>query len=354
MARFLKKRTEELGKAPGSLVFVGEKKIEKTQIEVIQFNSEQIEVHKDPTMADLENFKSSSDISWIRVSGIHDTEVVRKIGEVFDLHILLLEDISNTDQRPKYEEFDHHLFLVLKILGERTETQEVISEQFSLVVGKEYLITFQEAHTDVFKGVRDRLLRPTTKIRHRKSDYLAYALMDAIADRYILIIERFGEQVESLEQALIANANSSHLAKLYEYKREINFLRKTIRPVRELVIGYKNSESDLIADPTISYIKDLEDHIVHATEAVETYQVMLNEQLNLYQSITNNRLNDILRVLTIFSVVFIPLTFLAGIYGMNFKYLPELNYRYAYPMFWATLILIAALMMGYFKRKKWL
>lgn len=354
MARFLKDPSEKVGMAPGSLVFVGERKLEDTKIEVIEFNSERIDIHKDQRPNDLKGFKESSEISWINVAGVHNIEAIKQIGIDFSLHPLLLEDIVNTGQRPKCEEFDEQLFLVLKMLRLNPQSELIISEQLSLIVGEKYLITFQEESKDVFKSIRDRLLRPSTKIRHRKSDYLAYALMDAVVDHYILIIEQFGERVEKLEQELITHAKPEHLEKIYSYKREINFLRKTVRPVRDLVIEYKNAESNLVEDQTISYIKDLEDHIIHASEAIETYQVMLNDQLNLYQSIINSRLNDILRVLTIFSVIFIPLTFLAGIYGTNFKYLPELEYRLAYPIFWGSLLLIAGVMMIYFRRKKWL
>lgn len=354
MARFFKKRDQKLGTAPGSLIFVGEKKMEKTSIEVIEFNANKIDVHKDQPSTDLIRFKQSSEISWINVIGIHDTEITRHIGEAFGLHALVMEDIVNTGHRPKFEEFDDHLYMVFKMLRVDEESEQTISEQLSIVVGEKYIISFQEAEGDVFKSVRDRLLRPTTKIRMRKSDYLAYALLDQVIDHYILVIEQFGEKIEGMEQEIIENAQQHHLEKLYAYKREINFLRKTVRPVRELVLNYKDSESSLIEEHTISYLRDLEDHIVHASEAVETYQVMLNDQLNLYQSTINNRLNEILRVLTVFSVVFIPLTFLAGIYGTNFKYLPELEYKYAYPIFWATLVGIAGFMLVYFKRKKWL
>ena len=353
MARFFIKREEQLGKAPGTLVFVGDQKLERSNIEVIDYDAENIKVLKDQSVAALGEFFPSKNISWINVSGLHDMELVRSVGEKFNLHPLLTEDVVNTGQRPKCEEFDEHLFFVLKMLRIDEETDQLRSEQLSLVVGDHYLITFQEDEQDVFKTVRDRLLRPTTKIRHRNSDYLAYALMDAVVDNYIYIIEQFGEKVEALESEVMAATRPEQLERIYSYKREINYLRKTIRPVRDLVRGYKDAESTLVHDETYSYINDLMDHVEHASEAIETYQVMLTDQLNLYQSAINNRLNDILRTLTIFSVVFIPLTFLAGIYGMNFKYFPELDYPFAYPVFWGVQIFIAVGMLFYFKRKKW-
>jgi magnesium transporter len=345
---------EELGKAPGTLIFVGQKKLERPIAEVIEFTAEKIKVYKDHGLNDLEQFKTSDQICWINISGIHNAEAIKQIGDQFGLHILLLEDILNTTQRPKFEEYDDHLFLVLKMLRLDPTTNKLISEQLSLIVGEKYLISFQEDDEDVFKDVRNRLLRPTTKIRHRKSDYLAYALMDAVVDHYKLIIEQFGEKIEELDQALIDDAKPEHLEKIYAYKREINYLRKTVRPVRDLVLGYKTAELAILEDQTLSFIKDLEDHVLHTSDSVETFQVMLNDQLNLYQSIVNNRLNDILRVLTIFSVVFIPLTFIAGVYGTNFKYLPELDYPYAYPIFWLVMIIVGSGMLIYFKRKNWL
>lgn len=353
MARFFTKRKEQLGQAPGALIFVGDQKLEKSNIEVIEYDAENIEVVKNQPVDALNRFFTSNKISWINISGLHDTDLIHSVGDLCKLHPLLTEDVVNTSQRPKCEEFDEHLFFVLKMLRIDKASEQLRSEQLSLVVGKQYLITFQEDEQDVFKSVRDRLLRPTTKIRHRNSDYLAYALMDAVVDNYIYIIEQFGEKVEALESEVMAATRPEQLDRIYSYKREINYLRKTIRPVRDLVRGYKDAESTLVHDETYSYINDLMDHVEHASEAIETYQVMLTDQLNLYQSAINNRLNDILRTLTIFSVVFIPLTFLAGIYGMNFKHFPELDYPFAYPVFWGVQIFIAVGMLFYFKRKKW-
>ncbi len=354
MARFITNNSDHAGRAPGTLIFVGDRKVDQPALEALEFDADTAHVIKEIGVDQMIKVRDSKHISWLDITGLHDTSLIKTAGEVFGLHLLIQEDILNTGQRPKCEEYDNCIFLVLKMLRMDKSTGHINAEQLSLVVGQNYLLSFQEEHEDVFDAVRDRLLRPTTKIRQRKSDYLAYALMDAVVDKYILIIEQFGDKIEQLEQELISSAKPSHLEKIYNYKREINFLRKTVRPVRELVMEYKSAESDLIEERTLSYIKDLEDHIMHATEAIETYQVMLNDQLNLYQSMVNNRLNDILRVLTIFSVVFIPLTFLAGIYGMNFEYLPELKYRYGYPIFWIVLVGITAIMLSYFKRKRWL
>lgn len=354
MTGFSTDSTGKLGKAPGSLVFVGEQKEEEAAIEVIAYNPRNTVRHEEVSPDELPTFKDSESTSWINLSGIHDLDIIEKVGEAFDLHVLLQEDIVNTYQRPKYEEFEKHIFLVLKMLQYNKEKKRIEDEQLCLVVGDGYLLSFQETKRDVFDPIRERLIRPTTKIRYRKSDYLAYALMDAVADNYIFIIEQFGERIENLEEELIAGPKPGLLETIYTHKREINFLRKTIRPVRELAIEYEKAESDLLEDQTVPYVKDLVDHVTYAAEAIETYQVMLNDLLNLYQTGVDNRLNEIVRVLTVFSVIFIPLTFIAGIYGTNFKYFPELEYRYAYPAFWMLLVVVAVVMVIYFRRKKWL
>ncbi|MEN8799402.1 MAG: magnesium/cobalt transporter CorA [Flavobacteriaceae bacterium] len=354
MARFLKKRLEKKGTAPGSLVFVGTQKVEKAHLEFVAYNAVDINEMGQVRTADLAKIQKPGFNGWLNAVGVHDTQMVGEIGKHFGLHLLLQEDVLNTGQRPKFEEFNDHLFMVIKILHFDPQTDLIESEQISLIILKDLLISFQEIPRDVFNPIRERLLRPATKIRQRSSDYLAFAMLDAISDRYMEIIEIFGERIEHIEEELLEQPRKDLLEKILLYKKEISFLRKTIRPVRELVSRFKRSDSVLIDDATIPYLNDLEDHITHATEAIEIYKEMLNEQINLYNSALNNKLNDIIRVLTIFSVVFIPLTFLAGIYGTNFDYLPELHYPYAYPIFWGVLIAVAIGMIYFFRKRKWL
>jgi len=354
MARFLKNRQEKKGTAPGSLVFVGTQKIDKAKLDFIAYNDQDITETDNVGPGGLAQIQKEGYKGWLSVVGMHNTELIAGIGQHYKLHLLLQEDILNTGQRPKFEEFNDHLFMVIKMLYIDSETDLIQSEQFSLIILKDLLVTFRETPGDIFEPIRSRLRRPTTKIRHRSSDYLAFALLDAISDRYMEIIETFGERIEKIEEELLQEPRKELLEKINLYKREINFLRKTIRPVRELVSRYKRSDSELIDDSTIPYLNDLEDHITHATEAIEIYKEMLNDQINLYNSALNNKLNDIIRVLTVFSVVFIPLTFLAGIYGTNFEFIPELKYPYAYPIFWVVLILVALVMIYFFKKRKWL
>ncbi len=354
MARFLKKRLEKKGTAPGSLIFVGTQKVDKSQMEFVSYNSEQIVEMAKVRKTELSVLQKPDLNGWLNVVGVHDAQLVEKIGNQFRLHLLLQEDVLNTGQRPKFEEFDGQLFMVVKMLHFDFETEKIESEQISLIIVKDLLITFQEIPRDVFDPIRERLLRPTTKIRQRSSDYLAFSMLDAVSDRYMEIIETFGERIERIEEELLQQPRQELLEKINLYKKEINFLRKTIRPMRELVSKFKRSDSELIDDFTLPYLNDLEDHITHATEAIEIYKEMLNDQINIYNSALNNKLNDIIRVLTIFSVVFIPLTFLAGIYGTNFEYLPELKYPYAYPIFWGALIVVALGMIYFFRQRKWL
>jgi len=354
MSRFLKDTTSKVGKAPGSLIFVGTKRVEQTRIDVIMYDLETYESFENVDINSIPAYKDDSRVSWINVIGVHDPDTINALGTIFDIHPLLLEDIMHTGQRPKFLEYTTNLFMFFKMLEVNIERRLIESEQLTMVLGNTYLVTFQEAPGDVFSPVRDRLERGTTRIRSRGADYLAYALLDTVIDTYISITERFGERIESLESQMLEKATEVHLRKISSYKREINFLRKTVRPVRELASQFQRSESDLIADETVPFLSDLNDHITQGTEAVEVYHEMLNELFSLYNMILNNKLNDIIRVLTIFSVVFIPLTFLAGIYGTNFHYLPELDYRYAYPIFWGVLIVIALGMILFFKRRDWL
>ena len=353
MARYFRKLNKKRGAAPGALVFVGVEKTKVQTISTISYTNDYYDKIENTDVESLKAIHSSTNMTWINVVGVSDAEQIQKIGDSFGLHILTQEDIMNTAQRPKYEEYDNHLFIVVKMLS-LNSNNIIESEQVSIIVGPNFLITFQEAKEDVFSPVRERISRPSAKIRSRGSDYLAFALLDVIVDEYIIIIETFGSKIELLENELLEKPTSSHIEQINLYKREINFLRKTVRPLRELIFQYIKSDTDLKNLQTLPFLKDLEDHATQASEAVEIYREMLNDQLDIYNSALNHKLNEIMRVLTLFSVVFIPLTFIAGIYGTNFKYFPELEFQYAYPTFWIVLLVVAAGMIYYFKRKNWL
>lgn len=354
MARFLKNKDAAIGRVPGELVFIGEQKTAQTTIRVIDYDKEhlaELELH------DIHEglaFKETETVTWINMNGLHDTGVIRELGKGFGLHPLVLEDILNTGQRPKMEEYDDYLFLVIKMMRYDEEVGRISSEQLSLVLGKTFLLSFQERPGDVFEPVRDRIRKQKGRIRGVGIDYLAYALLDTIVDNYIFIIERLGEKIEEIEDEILDNPTQEILARINSYKQEINYLRKSIRPARESLLQLSRLDSDLIQAATGPFLKDLLDLSTQAVEVIDTYREMLSDHLNIYNTGINNRLNEIMKVLTIFSAIFIPLTFIAGIYGTNFEYLPELHFRYSYFVFWGVMLTVALAMVRFFRRRNWL
>ncbi len=353
MARFFKKREEIKGLSPGSLVFIGNKKVENVRIRVIDYDGTQLKEDELKEIAEGAEFKRTNTVTWINVDGLHDLSLMKKIGDTFDLHPLLMEDILNTGQRPKLEEFDNCLFLVLKMLRYDEQKQIIISEQLSMVMGDNFLLTFQEQPGDVFEPVRERIRKQKARIRGSGIDYLAYALLDCVVENYVFIVEKMGEQIEDIEEEVLSSAEPAVMEKINAFKREMNFLRKSVRPAREAIMQMSKLDSELIDDQTIPFLKDLQDLITQAAEAIDTYRDMLSDELNLYNSAIGNRMNDIMKVLTIFAAIFIPLTFIAGIYGTNFEYLPELKFKYSYFIFWGVMLGVAVVMLVYFKKKKW-
>ncbi len=352
------RQSEKVGKAPGALIFVGKQKVDKPHVEVFQYDKESISQARVTSIEDLKSQKSAITNTWINVTGVHDAGLIGKVGEAFEMHPLQKEAVLNTDQRPRFEPEEDTIFFVIKMIrlvaDDIVDENLVETEQVSMLLGKGYLITFQEAEEDVFGPVRERLTNPASNMRNRGPDYLAFALMDTIVDNYIMIIEQFGEEIEDIEEQLLKSPSREHLGVISEYKGELTYLNKNVRPMREVVSRFSKTDSHLLSAHTVRYLKDLEDHIAHAIDSIDTYRDILNDHLNLYNSGMNNRLNDIIRVLTIFSVVFIPLTFVAGVYGTNFVHFPELDYKWAYPTFWIVEIFLATGMLLYFRSKKWL
>ncbi len=354
MARFFKKRDESRGLAPGSLVFIGSKKMENIRVRVIDYDKTHLAENELREIKEGAELKETHTVTWINIDGLHDLEQIKQVGEIFELHPLLLEDVLNTGQRPKIEEFDNRLFVVLKMIRFDKEKEMIIAEQFSMILGKTFLLTFQEQPGDVFEPVRERIRKQKGRIRATGVDYLAYALLDTIVDNYIYVIERMGDQIETLEEEVLDNPKPEVMEKINFFKREMNFLRKTIRPAREAILQLSKIDSELISEELHLFLKDLQDLAAHATEAIDTYREMLSDQLNIYNSAISNRMNDIMKVLTIFAAIFIPLTFIAGIYGTNFEYLPELHFKYSYFIFWGVMIFIAGALLIFFKRRGWL
>ncbi len=354
MAQLLKKRTKKKGTPPGSLIFVGKRRTSKVTIDLIKYSVDSCERIEDISIEKVPDYRDDNSIIWLNITGLHQINIIESIGTMFSIHPLTLEDILNTDQRPKMDIGENHIVFFIKMLQLNPKTRLVQSEQITIIMGQNYLLSFQEAAGDVFDTIRDRLINATTSIRKWGTDYLAFALMDSIVDNYIFAIEQLGTEIELLVDDMLKTQDNDLLNKVNIYRREINLYRRIVRPSMEMIYMFEKTDSPLISKKTNPFLRDLGDHIQHANEAVEIYKELLNEELGIFHMNMSNRLNDILRVLTIFSVVFIPLTFVAGVYGTNFEYLPEIHYKYGYPLFWLVLIIIASGMLYYFNRKKWL
>jgi len=354
MPRLAKKAAKKkIGLPPGTLVHVGEKKIEKIRISIIDYDETQFEEKEAKTVEECFLFKDKPTITWINVDGLHEVNVIEQLGGHFGLHPLLLEDILNTEQRPKMEDFGEYIFFVLKMLYFDEESHEIQAEQVSIILGSNFVISFQERAGDVFKFVRERIRNSKGRIRKAGSDYLAYALLDAIVDNYFIILEKLGETIEEIEEELVTNPTPETLQTIHHLKREMIFLRKSVWPLREVISVLERGESPLIHESTGIYLRDLYDHTIQVIDSIETFRDMVSGMLDIYLSSVSNKMNEVMKVLTIIATIFIPLTFIAGIYGMNFQYMPELGWRWGYPAVWFVIGTILIVMLVYFRRKGW-
>jgi magnesium transporter len=348
------KISKKRGLPPGTLVHIGEKKAEKTRITIIDYDEEHYEDKGATSIEDCFPFKDKPTVTWINIDGVHDLDVIEKIGHHFDVHPLALEDIVNTGQRPKMEDFGKYIYIILKMLYLDTANNEITIEQVSLILGPNFVISFQEREGDVFNSIRDRLRASKGRIRKMGADYLAYALVDAIVDNYFGVLETLGEMIEGMEEDLVADADPRTLQEIHRTKREMLFLRKSVWPLRELISGLERTESPLIHESTTIYLKDVYDHTIQVIDTIETYRDMLSGMHDTYLSSISNKMNEVMKVLTIIATIFIPVTFIAGIYGMNFRFMPELEYRWSYPIVWFSIAAVGFSMILYFRRKRWL
>jgi magnesium transporter len=354
MSRLIKKRSGKAGLPPGTLVHVGERKAEKVKIRILDYDEAQFEEKEAKTIEESFPFKDKPTVTWINIDGLHEVEIIEKLGSHFGLHPLLLEDILNTDQRPKMEDFGDYIFVVLKMLYSGENKDEIEAEQVSLILGSNFVISLQEREGDVFDPVRDRIRKKKGRIRKTGSDYLAYALLDAIVDNYFLILENVGEKIEDTEQQLATNPSPETLQYIRELKNEMIFLRKSIWPLRELINGLERCESTLIHESTGAYLRDVYDHTIQIIDTVESYRDMISGMVDIYLSSISNKMNEVMKVLTIFASIFIPLTFVAGVYGMNFEFMPELTLRWGYFALLGFMAFVGVSLVVYFKRKRWL
>jgi len=354
MPRVVKERSKKKGLPPGTLIHVGEKMAEEVKITVIEYDEKNFQEKEIKGIEECFIFKEKPVVTWINIEGIHQIENIQKLGDCHDFHPLVMEDILNTDQRPKMEDYKDYLYIVLKMLHNE-KSPEVIAEQISLILGKNFVISFQEGiKGDVFNPVRERIRSGKGRIRRMGADYLAYALIDAVVDNYFVILEKMGEEIEYLEEELVKNPTTQTLHKIHRLKREMIFLRKAVWPLREVISALERGESTLIGDAIKIYLRDVYDHTIQVIDTIETSRDMLSGMLDIYLSSISNRLNEIMKFLTIVGTIFIPLTFIAGVYGMNFEYMPELKWRWGYFALLTLMSGIGITMLFYFKKKKWL
>jgi len=354
MPKLVKRKSKKVGLPPGTLLYVGEKRTEKVTIRIIDYDETRLQEKEARTVEDCFPYKEKPTVTWINIDGIHQVEIVETIGRHFGVHSLVLEDLLNTGQRPKMDNYGNYLFIVLKMIYCNGKGSEIAAEQISLILGSNFVISFQEAEGDVFNPVRERIRSGTGRIRKMGADYLAYTLMDAIVDNYFAVLERLGEQIELLQEELIADPGPETLQAINHLKREMIFLRKSVWPLREVVNGLERGESALIKAETGIFLRDLYDHTIQIMDSIETCRDMLSGMLDIYLSSISNRMNSVMKVLTIIATIFIPLTFIVGVYGMNFKYMPELEWHWSYPLVLLLMAVIAVSMLMYFRRKKWL
>jgi magnesium transporter len=335
-------------------VHIGQKRVENVRITLIDYDKSHFEEKEIKTIEECVPFKETATVTWINIDGLHKVEIIEKLGTQFDLHPLLQEDIVNTEQRPKIEDFGTYVFVVLRMLDYGDAAKTISAEQISLVIGPNFVISFQERQGDVFDQIRDRLRNDKGRIRKLGPDYLAYSLMDAVIDRYFIILEKIGEEIEEIEEKMVPDPTLETLRDIHALKQEMIFLRKSVWPLREVINILVRGESALVKPATIVYLRDLYDHTIQVIETIETFRDMLAGMLDIYLSSVSNKMNEVMKMLTIIATIFIPLTFVAGIYGMNFRYMPELDWRLGYPTVLTCMLLIVATMVLYFRRKRWL
>jgi len=354
MPKLVKKSSKKIGLPPGTLIHIGDKKTENVEITLINYDEAQYQEREIKKIEECFPFSDKPAVTWININGIHDVEIMGKIGEYVGLHPLLLEDIMNTDQRPKIEDFGDYIFIILKMIYYNEKKNEIEIEQVSLILGLNFVISFQEREGDVFNPIRERIRRGKGKMRKSGADYLAYTLIDAIVDNYFVILEGTGEKIEEMEEKLVANPTPNTLQGIHNLKRDMIFLRKSVWPLREVISGLERTESLLIKESTGIYLRDVYDHSIQVIDTIETFRDMISGMLDIYLSSISNKMNEVMKVLTIIATIFIPLTFIAGIYGMNFVYIPELQLRWGYFAALFIMAVVSIIMLIYFRKKKWL
>ena len=354
MLKLFRKTSKKAGLAPGTLVHDGDKKVEKAKITIIDYDATQFQEKEVETIEECFPFRDTPTVTWINIDGLHEVGIIEKIGKHFSIHPLILEDILHTGQRPKMEDFEDHIFLVVKMFYYDEKDNEIKMEQVSLLLGSNFVISFQEREGDIFNSIRERIRNHKGRIRRMKADYLGYALLDTIVDNYFIILEKIGEDIENMEEELVTRPTPETLQTIHNLKRELIVLRKSIWPLREVVNSLERGESPLINEATGVYLRDVYDHTIQVIDTIETFRDMVSGMLDIYLSSISNKMNEVMKVLTIIATIFIPLTFVAGIYGMNFEFMPELKWHWGYFAALLVMVAVAVIMVFYFRRKRWL
>ena len=349
------KRKGKVGLPPGSVVFTGDKKIEKVQIHYLQYDVTAL------SEAELDNhgqilFHTSpiNKVDWYDIRGLHDTKLIEEIGKTFHIHPLALEDVADTFQRPKFEDYENGLFIIFKALSYDKATKSIQKEQVAIYFYQGFLVSFQETESDLFEAIRTRLRGKSGKIRQRGSDYLAYALCDVVVDRYLMLLDEIGADIEILEDQMLEDQKAENKAEIHHLKKEILKVRKAIFPLREAIMRFSKCENEVVDAATIVFVRDLYDHIIQVLDTVESLRDLLMSLYDLFISEVSFKMNQVMQILTLVSTLFIPLTFLAGIYGMNFANMPELQWKYGYFILLTIMFLMAFALLRYFKNKKWM
>lgn len=354
MARLTKKQKKEIGLAPDELYFRGEQRSKSVNLTVIDFDTENNVETTINSPIDAKDFEQKATVTWFNIDGLHDKKIMGEIASVFEFDPLILADVMDTQARPKIHDYKNCLAVSIKMLQHNAASNTITVENLSLVLTSSMLFSFQEIKGDVFEPVRERIRNEKRRIRKSGTDYLMFALMDIVVDNYIYIITILGEKIENLEDKLLTNPDKDVIENINSLKQELNFLRRNIKPAKEVILALSKSDSEFIKDENAVHFKELVDNINQAVEVSDSYREILSDQLNIYHTTISSKLNDIMKFLTVFSVIFIPLTFIAGIYGTNFEFVPELKFKYSYFIMWGVMIVVAILMLFYFKRKKWL
>ncbi len=348
-----KKTSIKVGLPPGSIIHVGEQKIEKVKITLTEYDEKNVERCEINSVEEIDPYTDTPQVTWVNVCGLHDTELIKQIGEKFNIHPLVLEDILNTETRPKIEITDMYVFIAMKMLTYSPDENEIVTEQVSFILGDTFVFSFLERSDNIFHPINDRITNNYGRVRKQASDYLFYALMDVVVDQYFLVLEQIEQNIESLDDEVITSADRSQIEKIYNLKNKLLLTRRSIWPLREIFTRLIREESKLINKKIVPYLRDLLDHTIQVTETIELQREITNGIMETHLSMMSFKMNEVMKVLTIIATIFIPLTFIVGIYGMNFPNMPEMKWPWAYFALWGVMIGLSVLMLYFFKKKKW-